>query len=154
VLNCIHGAKHFWERLMWPADIAAIVARHPEIAWERVRQAARSVGCGEADVARGPAVERITAGRCDARRKWLQARIPMARRANWCGRSRAGCRPRATCHQLCYKERMFRLKMGGGGRPGSLTWYDCAFSDRGRWAEGTEEARVRVCGRRSRGRFG
>jgi len=39
VLNCIHGAKHFWERLMWPADIAAIVARHPEIAWERVRQA-------------------------------------------------------------------------------------------------------------------
>jgi len=32
------------ERLMWPADIAAIVARHPEIAWERVRNAARDVG--------------------------------------------------------------------------------------------------------------
>src|SRR5260370_27688151 len=46
VLNCIHGAKHFWERLMWPADIAAIVERHPEIAWERVRQAARGVGAG------------------------------------------------------------------------------------------------------------
>lgn len=29
VLNCIHGTKHFWERLMWPADIAAIVARPP-----------------------------------------------------------------------------------------------------------------------------
>jgi len=44
VLNSIHGAKHFWERLMWVADIAAIVARHPEIDWKKVRQSARDVG--------------------------------------------------------------------------------------------------------------
>lgn len=44
VLNCIHGAKHFWERLMWVADIAAIVARHPEIDWARARAAAKHVG--------------------------------------------------------------------------------------------------------------
>jgi hypothetical protein len=44
VLNCIHGAKHFWERLMWVADIAAIVARQPEIDWTKARQAARDVG--------------------------------------------------------------------------------------------------------------
>ena len=25
VLICVHGAKHFWERLMWTADIAAMV---------------------------------------------------------------------------------------------------------------------------------
>jgi hypothetical protein len=46
VLNAIHGAKHFWERLMWVADIAAIVARHPEIDWQRVRQSAADVGAG------------------------------------------------------------------------------------------------------------
>jgi len=44
VLNCIHGAKHFWERLMWPADVAAITVRHTEISWERVAQAAKDVG--------------------------------------------------------------------------------------------------------------
>ena len=41
VLNCIHGAKHFWERLMWPADIAAMTARHPEISWERAASCRR-----------------------------------------------------------------------------------------------------------------
>jgi len=44
VLNAIHGAKHFWERLMWVADVAAIVGRHPEIDWSAVRQAAKDVG--------------------------------------------------------------------------------------------------------------
>jgi hypothetical protein len=44
ILNCIHGAKHFWERLMWSADIAALVVRHPEIDWPRAQQAARDVG--------------------------------------------------------------------------------------------------------------
>jgi len=44
VLNCVHGAKHFWERLMWPTDIAAIVVRHAEMDWERVRQYAGEVG--------------------------------------------------------------------------------------------------------------
>jgi hypothetical protein len=44
VLNCIHGAKHFWERLLWVADIAAIVARHPEMDWQKACKAASDVG--------------------------------------------------------------------------------------------------------------
>lgn len=44
VLNCVHGAKHFWERLMWVSDVAAMVARHPEIDWKRAREAAVDVG--------------------------------------------------------------------------------------------------------------
>jgi len=44
VLDCIHGAKHFWERLMWVADVAAIVACHPEMDWQRARQSAVDVG--------------------------------------------------------------------------------------------------------------
>ena len=46
VLNAIHGAKHFWERLMWVADIAAIVVRHSEIDWAKARQSAEVVGAG------------------------------------------------------------------------------------------------------------
>jgi hypothetical protein len=44
ILICIHGAKHFWARLMWIADVAALIARHPEMDWASALQAARDVG--------------------------------------------------------------------------------------------------------------
>ena len=44
VLICIHGAKHFWERLMWIADVAALVSRQRGIDWERVADSAKAVG--------------------------------------------------------------------------------------------------------------
>ncbi len=44
VLICIHGAKHFWERLMWIADVAALVSRQSGIDWECVADSARAVG--------------------------------------------------------------------------------------------------------------
>jgi len=43
VLICIHGAKHFWERLMWIADVAALVSRQTGIDWQRVADSARAV---------------------------------------------------------------------------------------------------------------
>jgi hypothetical protein len=43
VLICIHGAKHFWERLMWIADVAALISRNP-LDWDRAMSAAREVG--------------------------------------------------------------------------------------------------------------
>jgi len=33
VLICIHGAKHFWERLMWIADVAALISAQTAINW-------------------------------------------------------------------------------------------------------------------------
>jgi Uncharacterised nucleotidyltransferase len=43
VLICVHGAKHFWKRLMWIADVAALIVRQtPD--WERALAAAREVG--------------------------------------------------------------------------------------------------------------
>jgi hypothetical protein len=43
VLICVHGAKHFWERLMWIADVAALVSRQaPD--WDRAMAVAREVG--------------------------------------------------------------------------------------------------------------
>ncbi len=43
LLICIHGAKHFWERLLWVADVAALVSRQP-IDWQRARAAAQEAG--------------------------------------------------------------------------------------------------------------
>lgn len=42
VLICIHGAKHFWERLMWIADVAALISRQA-LDWDRTITAAREV---------------------------------------------------------------------------------------------------------------
>ena len=44
VLICIHGAKHFWERLMWIADVAALVSRQTGIDWQHVADSAQAVG--------------------------------------------------------------------------------------------------------------
>jgi hypothetical protein len=44
VLICVHGAKHFWERLMWIADVAALVSRQRGIDWEGVAASAKAVG--------------------------------------------------------------------------------------------------------------
>jgi hypothetical protein len=44
VLICVHGAKHFWERLMWIADVAALVSCQTGLDWESVADSARAVG--------------------------------------------------------------------------------------------------------------
>jgi hypothetical protein len=44
VLICIHGAKHFWERLIWIADVAALVSRQSSMDWERAAKSAKAVG--------------------------------------------------------------------------------------------------------------
>jgi hypothetical protein len=43
VSMCTHGAKHFWERLMWIADVAAMIARQ-EIGWDVAEETAKSLG--------------------------------------------------------------------------------------------------------------
>ncbi|HKW64849.1 MAG TPA: nucleotidyltransferase family protein [Candidatus Acidoferrum sp.] len=43
VLICVHGAKHFWERLSWIADVAGLVAQQTNMDWERAASTARTV---------------------------------------------------------------------------------------------------------------
>jgi len=44
VLICVHGAKHLWERLMWIADVAALVSRQVSLDWDRATSSAGEVG--------------------------------------------------------------------------------------------------------------
>ena len=46
VLICVHGAKHLWERLMWIADVAALVSRQANLDWERAAFSAKEVEAG------------------------------------------------------------------------------------------------------------
>ncbi len=138
VLNCIHGAKHFWERLIWPADIAAIVARHPEIAWERVRQAARDVGA-----------ERMVHVGLLLAESLLDVPVPAKMAANTNADSVARDLVRQVENWLptagyqpppLLQRAMFRLKMGGGGITGMayLTRLSLSPTEED-WAEGNEE---------------
>jgi Uncharacterised nucleotidyltransferase len=44
ILISVHGATHFWERLMWICDVAAMVHNHPELDWNYIKQSAAEVG--------------------------------------------------------------------------------------------------------------
>jgi hypothetical protein len=46
VILCIHGAKDFWERLSWIADIAEFVQAQPELDWDQVFMRADSLHAG------------------------------------------------------------------------------------------------------------
>lgn len=42
---CVHGSKHFWDRLLWISDIAEL-AQHPQgVNWERAEEEAHRLGC-------------------------------------------------------------------------------------------------------------
>lgn len=41
VFICVHGSKHFWERLIWIADVAGLLERRTAFDWDRVFAVAR-----------------------------------------------------------------------------------------------------------------
>jgi hypothetical protein len=41
---CVHGVKHCWERLGWLCDLAAVLRRNPDIAWDRLLSGCRAQG--------------------------------------------------------------------------------------------------------------
>lgn len=43
---CAHGGKHRWERLLWLADVARLLAAAPDLDWAAVRDRAARLGLG------------------------------------------------------------------------------------------------------------
>jgi len=120
VLICIHGAKHFWERLIWIADVAALVTRQGGINWERAAESARAVRAEHllhaglrlaADLLRAPVPEKIA------------ARVHSDGSAAMLVKSVVRWLPAAGYAPLGLAERaLFRLRMRGGvlAAPGYL----------------------------------
>ncbi|HYN15630.1 MAG TPA: nucleotidyltransferase family protein [Terriglobales bacterium] len=40
----VHGAKHKWESLVWIADIAQLLHKHPDLDWDSILRSARALG--------------------------------------------------------------------------------------------------------------
>ena len=45
-LLCVHGAKDFWERISWIADVAEFLRSHPRLNWDLVLNQAESLQAG------------------------------------------------------------------------------------------------------------
>jgi len=140
VLICIHGAKHFWERLMWVSDVAAVVARHPEIDWRKAQAAAADVGA-----------ERMLRLGIILGASLLGVKPPVAIAEN-AQRDRTSERLcRQTLNWLPYAgyappslrgRAMYRIRMAGGGVRGAayLTRLSLSPTEED-WEEGAEERR-------------
>jgi hypothetical protein len=139
ILICIHGAKHFWERLVYIADVAAFVSRQ-QLDWVRVKSAANEVGASRmlhvglrlaADVLSAPLPESIASAlRSDPAAGQLSRRI-----VQWL--PAAGSAPPGIVERA-----KFRIGMHGGG-PSSLSYlFRLSFSPTEEdWVEGEENKR-------------
>ncbi|HTQ58584.1 MAG TPA: nucleotidyltransferase family protein [Candidatus Solibacter sp.] len=139
ILICIHGAKHFWERLTYIADVAAFVSRQV-LDWERVKSAAAEVAAQRmlyvglrlaADVLGAPVPEAIVAaGRSDQTVEGLAKRI-----LRWL--PTAGSAPPGILERA-----MFRMRMRGGILSGPAYLFRLSLSPtEDDWAEGAENKR-------------
>jgi hypothetical protein len=44
LILCMHGSKHFWERLSWIRDVAELIRVHKKINWEQFMKQASTLG--------------------------------------------------------------------------------------------------------------
>ncbi len=147
VLNCIHGAKHFWERLMWSADVAAMVARHPEIDWKRTREAAADV-----------AAERMLRVALLLSESLLCVPVPLDMQSSSHSDATARDLVRQILTWMPYagynapplaQRAMFRWKMGGGGASGTAYLMRLSLSTtEDDWTEGQQGSRLLEMARR------
>ena len=115
LLISIHGAKHFWERLLWIADVAALIT-HNAIDWDNIAAIARAV-----DAQRMLHISLLLAK--DVAGAALPAPIQIDAESD-AGAVRmaqqiAARLPNADSQPMSlFRRALFRIKMRGGGFPG------------------------------------
>jgi len=126
VFDCIHGAKDFWERLMWVSDVAALLTKNPGIDWQKVRQNASVVNAHRM-LHTGVQLAVITFGTpipddiAEAIQQDAPAGILCEKIRNWL--------PHAGHHPLSLTARaIYRMKMAGGGIAGARYLARLSFS--------------------------
>lgn len=138
VFDCVHGAKDFWARLMWVADIAALVTNQPDIDWLKTKVAAAEVGAGRmlcVGVQLAASLLKISAP------AQLRSEIENDKVIVDLERRIQGWLPSAETVPAPLLERaMFRLEMGGGGVVGASYLLRLTLSPTQEdWTKGEEE---------------
>ncbi|HKW57680.1 MAG TPA: nucleotidyltransferase family protein [Candidatus Acidoferrum sp.] len=142
ILVCIHGAKHFWERLGYIADVAGLVVRQ-KLDWAQVQSAAAEVNAermlhvavrlAHETLEASPPEEVLRRVEAEAAARKLTAQI--LRRLPAAGAAAPGIFGRA----------MFRARMRGGGLAGLRYLLRLSFSPTEEdWGLGTMDHRPRM----------
>jgi hypothetical protein len=140
VLICIHGAKHFWERLMWVADVAAMVASCRRLDWDVVQDSARAVGA-----------ERMVNVALQLVEDLLRSEIPSAAKERMkhdrgakrvCGRIKSWLPYAGAAPPNLLRRALFRMNMRGGLIAGPAYLLRLSLSPTEEdWVEGAETKR-------------
>jgi hypothetical protein len=142
LLICIHGAKHFWERLMWIADVAALVSRQ-SIDWDRAMSAAREVQAERMLRVGLLLAANVTGARLPSKvLEELLRDAPAARIAEQVARRL----PVADAEPFgLFGRALFRIRMRGGFPPGIAYLLRLSLSPTEEdWVPGAEEKRPRA----------
>jgi len=140
LLNCIHGGKHFWERLMWIADIALIVGRNRELSWDNVFKAAEEVGAERMLCVGLWLAKQLLGANLPAE---VQERVSRDPEVQPLCAQIIGWLPMAGLAPPSLRERaLFRMRMAGGGVAGAayLSRLSLAPTEED-WVEGQEHKR-------------
>ena len=139
ILISIHGAKHFWERLSYIADVAAFVSRQA-LDWAKVESAAAEVGAERMlDVALRLAQDVLGARLPEAVEKRIQSSPALPKLLGSIRRwlPAAGAAPPGL-----FSRAAFRVRMRGGGFAGLGYLLRLSFSPtEDDWAAGHEDRR-------------
>jgi hypothetical protein len=133
---CVHGTKHLWERLLWIADVAAILARPEKLNWKLVGDSALQVGATRMVHLGMLLAHDVLGARLPAEmeedirkdRALEQVVLPIKRRLPFAGFRSPGLWERAG----------YRMKMRGGGLSGAAYLWRLSVSPTEKdWHEGT-----------------
>jgi len=140
VLICIHGAKHFWERLMWIADVAAMLARCTRIDWDVVNKSAQAVGAGRMVNVALRLVEDLLRSEIPAAAKKRMERDRGAKRV--CERIKSWLPYAGAAPPNLTQRALFRMNMRGGLVAGPAYLLRLSLSPTEEdWVEGAETKR-------------
>lgn len=140
VLICIHGAKHFWERLMWIADVAAMVARCSRMDWELVNRSAQAIGAERMVNVALQLVEELLRSEIPAAAKKRMERDRGAKRV--CDRIKSWLPDAGAAPPNLLRRALFRVNMRGGLVAGLAYLLRLSLSPTEEdWVEGAETKR-------------
>jgi hypothetical protein len=139
ILNCIHAAKHFWNRLMWVADIAALISRQPvdwdralanvqEVSAERMLRVGLLLAVDELGASVSPQIGRFMRSDPGAQQAATEiaARLPLGEAVDF----------------GIFRRAVFRIKMRGGIRQGIAYLMRLSLSPTEEdWVSGSEHKR-------------
>lgn len=115
LLISIHGAKHFWERMLWIADVAALITHNP-IDWDRAMAITRAVDAQRMlRLALLLAVNVAGASLPAEVRRDAESDASATRMARQIAERLPGVDEQP---MSLFSRAMFRVKMRGGGLPG------------------------------------